>query len=45
MLRAPPEKEAEKMAKVTGVDTMAAVDGMRVKLLETFKPLDTWTGN
>ncbi len=43
MLRAPPEKEAERMAKVTGVDTIAAVDGMRIKLLETFKPLDTWT--
>jgi len=43
MIRAPPEKEAERMAKTTGVDTIAAIDGMKIKLLETFTPLDLWT--
>ncbi|MGQ9469315.1 MAG: MBL fold metallo-hydrolase [Nitrososphaerales archaeon] len=43
MIRAPPEKEAERMAKITGVDTIAATDGMKIKLSETFTPLDLWT--
>ncbi|MCP8320617.1 MAG: hypothetical protein H3Z52_06720, partial [archaeon] len=45
MIRAPPEKEAERMAKITGVDTIAAIDGMKIKLSETFTPLDLWTKN
>lgn len=45
MIRAPPEKEAERMTKITGVDTIAAIDGMRVKLSETYTPLDLWTEN
>ncbi|MCP8317968.1 MAG: MBL fold metallo-hydrolase [archaeon] len=45
MIRAPPEKEAERMAKTTGVDTIAAIDGMKIKLSETFTPLDLWTKN
>lgn len=45
MIRAPPEKEAERMAKITGVDTIAATDGMKIKISETFTPLDLWTKN
>ncbi|MEM3437240.1 MAG: MBL fold metallo-hydrolase [Nitrososphaerales archaeon] len=45
MLKAPPEKEAERMVKITGVDTIAAKDGMRIKISEAFKPLDLWTEN
>ncbi|MCP8322258.1 MAG: MBL fold metallo-hydrolase [archaeon] len=45
MIRAPPEKEAERMAKITGVDTIAAIDGMKIRLSETFTPLDLWTKN
>jgi ribonuclease BN (tRNA processing enzyme) len=45
MIRAPPEKEAEMMARITGIDTIAAMDGLRIKLTETFEPLDLWTNN
>jgi ribonuclease BN (tRNA processing enzyme) len=45
MLRAPPEKEAERMTKVTGVNTIAAIDGMRIEISEAFKPLDLWKEN
>jgi hypothetical protein len=45
MLRAPPEKEAERMTKVTGVNTIAAIDGMRIKISEAFKSMDLWTEN
>ncbi|MEM3382436.1 MAG: MBL fold metallo-hydrolase [Nitrososphaerales archaeon] len=45
MLRAPPEKEAERMAKITGINTIAATDGIRLPIAEAFKPLDLWTKN
>ncbi|NWG09796.1 MAG: MBL fold metallo-hydrolase [Nitrososphaerales archaeon] len=44
MIKASPEKEAERIEKSTGISTIAATDGMKIKLSGAFTPLDLYTG-
>ncbi|MCP8322869.1 MAG: MBL fold metallo-hydrolase [Candidatus Methylarchaceae archaeon HK02M2] len=42
MIRASPEIEARKITERTGVETIAAIDGMKITLSESFTSLDSW---
>ncbi|MCP8312102.1 MAG: MBL fold metallo-hydrolase [Candidatus Methylarchaceae archaeon HK02M1] len=45
MIRAPPENEAKKITERTGIDTIAAIDGMKITLSKSFKSLDSYMNN